>query len=424
MIIESHQLNVWTTALDLPEYEVVDFEQRDGLRHFTLVPTYPFAICPECSRTCQNWHQKRWLEEIVDLPQGDYAVRLKVRVFQFHCEDCEKHWTPPPQFLAAGSGAKVTWRFLERASELIPHSSISRVAEFYGIPRKTLERWYYDWQDLKTQQQEEEDALEPIRALGVDELSLKKRHRQYVLVIIDHTNRRVLDVLESREKARLKAFFEAGLQSGLFAEVAEVTTDMWEAYGNAAREVFGDQVRVTIDRFHVMKNLQDQLTKARREIQRNLPDAAREALKGSRWLWLKNAETLTPEEAQTLEELCREYPRLGRLRAQRDSLRTLFEDQSVTTAWRGRQRLKNWLKEARSLNLKALNRFCQTLENWLTPIANYFVNRLSNGPTEGFNNAFRSLLYRAFGMRNFDNFRTRVLHIFGKPQPQLSPEMA
>ena len=92
------------------------------------------------------------------------------------------------------------------------------------------------------------------------------------------------------------------MDSGRFAEVEEVTTDMWEAYVNAAKEVFGETVRVTIDRFHVMKNLQEQLTKARREIQRDLPEADREELKGSRWLWLKNEASLSPEEKQTLEE--------------------------------------------------------------------------------------------------------------------------
>jgi len=240
-------------------------------------------------------------------------------------------------------------------------------------------------------------------------------------VIIDHTNHRVLDVLESREKAQVKAYLQKGLESGLFADVLEVTTDMWDAYVNAAEEVFGKQVRVTIDRFHVMKNFQERLTEARREIQRELSQADREALKGSRWLWLTNDESLSPEEKQRLDALCREYPRLGQLRAEREHLRAIFEDKTVTTASLGQSRLKTWLHQARSFGLKGLDRFCQTLENWLPKIANYFVNRSSNGPTEGFNNGLRSILRRAFGMKNFQHFRARVLHLFGKPRLQESP---
>lgn len=420
---ESHQLDVWTTALNLPEYEVVHFAERAGVRHFSLVPTCVVDVCPECSKPCDRWHQKRWIKDVVDLPLGDRPVRLKVRVFQFHCEHCGRIWTPKSLLLTPGMGAKATGRFVEQAAELIERADISGVAAFYGIPRKTLERWYYQWLDQPTELSEEEHA-EPIRSLGVDELSLKKKHGQYVAVIIDHTNRRVLDVLERRTKEEVKAYFQREFAGGLLAEVEEVTIDMWEGFGSAAREVFGDEVRITIDRFHVMKNLQDQLTKARREIQRDLPPPAREALKGSRWLWLKNEESLTPKEAKTLEKLCRDYPRLGELRERRERLRAIFEDADLNTASAGKRQLKTWIAEARSLGLKALDAFCQTLENWLDGIANYFVTRSSNGPTEGFNNGLRSLLSRAFGMQNFENFRARVLHILGKPKPQESPALA
>lgn len=418
-----HELDIWTRALNLPEYEVVHYAEREGVRHFSIVPTCVIAVCPDCSKPCDRWHQKRWVKDIVDLPLGDQPVRLKVRVFQFDCWHCGRIWTPKSLLFTPGMGAKATGRFVERTAELIERADISGVAAFYDTPRKTLERWYYEWLECSTELSEEE-AAQPIRSLGVDELSLKKKHGQYVAAIIDHTNQRVLEVLERRTKEEVKAYFQRELESGLLAEVEEVTTDMWEAYGNAAREVFGDEVRITIDRFHVMKNLQDRLTKARREIQRELPEAAREALKGSRWLWLKNDESLTPKEARTLEKLCRDYPRLGQLREQRERLRAIFEDGDLNTASKGRRELKGWIAEARSLDLKALNAFCETLENWIDGIANYFVTRSSNGPTEGFNNGLRSILSRAFGMQNFKNFRARVLHLFGKPKPQESPSLA
>jgi transposase len=237
-------------------------------------------------------------------------------------------------------------------------------------------------------------------------------------VITDHTNHRVLEVLESREKARVKAYLEEGRSSGLFASVEEVTTDMWDGYVEAAKEAFGGQVRVTIDRFHVMQNFHDRLTEARREIQRELSPEEAQALKGSRWLWLTNEENLTPSQRQELDVLCRRFPRLGQLRQQRESLRQIFEDQRTRTAERGAWRLREWVDQARALGLKALDKFCQTLENWLDKIANYFVARSTNGPTEGFNHGLRAILWRAFGMTNFQHFRARVLHAFGIPKTQ------
>jgi transposase len=231
-------------------------------------------------------------------------------------------------------------------------------------------------------------------------------------VLIDHTNRRVLDVLESREKAVVLAYLQ-GHNEDLFAELCEVTTDMWDGYVAAVREAFGEKVAITVDRFHVMKNLQEQLTIARRELQRQLTKEEALELKGSRWLWLKNPENLSALERAELEELKTRFPKLRELSEQREALRAIFDDPKVNNPGQGKERLRGWLEKAKQLGLTGLNRFCKTLENWLELIANYFISRSSNGRTEGFNHGLRSILWRAFGMTNFLHFRLRVLDRFG-----------
>jgi transposase len=233
-------------------------------------------------------------------------------------------------------------------------------------------------------------------------------------VLIDHTNQRVLEVLENRDKASVVAYLQAGKARGLFAQLEEVTTDMWDGYVTAVREVFGDTVRVTIDRFHVMKNFQEQLTDARRQIQRELAKDEAQALKGTRWLWVTNWENLNPAQQAELTQLKERFPRLRALVDYRENLRQLFEDRTITDAATGTARLKSWIESARQAGLKALDAFCRTLENWLDKIANYFVNRANNGRTEGFNHGLRNILWRAFGMTNFVHFRLRVLDRFGR----------
>jgi transposase len=234
-------------------------------------------------------------------------------------------------------------------------------------------------------------------------------------VFIDHTNGRVLDVIEGRDKGLIVNYLRTH-KEGLLSELEEVTCDMWDAYANATAEVFGDKVRVTIDRFHVMKNFQEQLTDARRQIQRGLSKEAAKELKGSRWLWVKNWENLTVEERQELQRLKGEFPQLRQLAEQRESLRSIFEDTTVKTAQEGRKRLEAWMVEAGKLGLRGLTAFCKTLTNWLERIANYFIWRSSNGRTEGFNHGLRAILWRAFGMVNFRHFRLRVLDRFGSPR--------
>ena len=235
-------------------------------------------------------------------------------------------------------------------------------------------------------------------------------------MLIDHTNQRVLDVLENRDKTSVIAYLAAGKASGLLAELEEVTTDMWDGYVTAVQAVFGETVQVTIDRFHVMKNFQEHLTDARRQIQRELAKDEAQTLKGTRWLWVTNWENLDATQQAELAHLKERFPRLRQLVEYRETLRQLFDDPSISDAPTGTERLKSWIGSARQAGLKGLDAFCQMLENWLEKIANYFVNRASNGRTEGFNHGLRNILWRAFGMTNFVHFRLRVLDRFGRPK--------
>jgi transposase len=399
----------WTQLLDLPDYEVVYCQKESDLHRyrFTLTPTHRIGVCPNCGKVTNTIHQTRSRDHIKDLSIGPDSVELTVRVLQFECM-CGQHFTPPIPFL--GEGAHATERFLERAAELIRSSDVANAAAFLGVPERTLGDWYYDF--LQRRPNPTGQPLKVVRRLGIDELRLKNDDQQYVAVIVDHDNQRVLDVLENREKATILRYLRQGRQ-GLLAHVEEVTIDMWSPYDAAVREAFGDSVTITIDRFHVMKNFQECLTRARRELQRQMSPEERSRLKGSRWLWVTNPENLTLEERQQLQALKQEFPRLGQIADQREALRTIFEDRTIQSPAEGRKRLQAWLDQVEQLGITALTTFCTTLRNWFNEIANYFHSRASNGRTEGLNHGLRAILWRAFGMANFENFRLRVLHCFG-----------
>src|SRR6266436_4398240 len=344
-------LQFWTDLLRVPDYEVV-YCQTDadlGQYHFTVTPKNRVGICPHCGKVTETIHQTRTRERIKDLSISGYTVDLKVRVLQFECGVCGECFTPAIPFLA--ERAHATERFLERAAQLIRTSDLANAAAFLGVPERTLGDWYYDY--LQRRPQPSGHKLKPVRRLGIDELSLKKRHRHYVAVIVDHDNQRVLEVLENREKATVLAYLQQAKQDGLLAHVQEVTTDMWDAYGGAAREAFGDKVAITIDRFHVMKNFQECLTGARRELQRQLSDPEKAQLKGSRWWWVTNPENLTEAEQQQLQQLQKQFPSLGQLADQREALRAIFEDRSIASPKEGRRRLQAWLEQAQGLGLTA-----------------------------------------------------------------------
>jgi len=411
---QKEQLQFWTQLLHLDGFQVVHVRQdtpADPIR-LTLLPNIPLGVCPSCRRSCDTIHRRSESNPVRDLPFGPQAIDLIIRTYQYRCPNCARFFTPSSTVFVPGAHA--TERFLEQAARLIHFSDLANAAGFFGVPEKTLERWYYDY--VERQRQTPPTAPRPIKQLGIDELKLTDGSGGFVAVIVDHTNERILEVLKNRTKEAVQDYLRQNLANGLLAQLSEVTIDMWDGYVEAVRAVFGKRVRITIDRFHVMKNFQDHLTAARREIQRSLPKKEAKSLKGTRWLWLTNQENLTREELAKLTTLKERFPLLKDLSDQRERLRALFENPTIRTAATGTQALREWMAQAQELGLQALDGFCRTLENWLDRIANYFVNRASNGRTEGYNHGLRSILWRAFGMFNFEHFRLRVLDRFGRPK--------
>src|SRR5947208_9300852 len=188
----------WTEVLDLPDYEVVYCQKESDLQSYriTVAPKHRLGVCPHCGKVSDTVHQTRTREHIKDLSIGKESVELNVRVLQFECV-CGQHFTPAVPFLA--EGAHATERLLERAAQLIRTSDVANAAAFLGVPERTLGDWYYDY--LQRRPHASGQKIKPVRRLGIDELSLKKKHQQYVAVIVDHDNERILDVLESRDKA-------------------------------------------------------------------------------------------------------------------------------------------------------------------------------------------------------------------------------
>lgn len=170
MDASDEQLEALSLLLDLEELELLQASQdrQRKLRQLTVTPRVAVALCPHCHQLCQQRHQC-YDRQVLDLPLGAYATQLIVRLFQYHCQTCDKFFTP--RLGALAEGAHATERFLARVAELLKHTDLTNAAAWVGVPAKTLEHWYYDY--LQRQQRPQEN-LTPIRSLGIDELSLKK----------------------------------------------------------------------------------------------------------------------------------------------------------------------------------------------------------------------------------------------------------
>jgi transposase len=247
-----------------------------------------------------------------------------------------------------------------------------------------------------------------VKVLCLDEITIHKGHGHFRLVISAPELGLVLDVLPDRSQETLAAWFDQR-GSEWCAQVEVYCADMWDAYHTIARAKLPNAQSV-VDRFHVMKNLTDAVTKARRTIQNQADEATKAVLKGGRWLLVKNREHLTEEESQKLADMLAVSPELKTCYDLKESFRTWFEkslDRQTTDS-----ALLDWQAKARATGLRSLQAFANTLDNWRAGILNYFNGRHSNGFAEGVNLKIKMLNRRGFGYRNFAQFRLHILVAF------------
>jgi transposase len=249
------------------------------------------------------------------------------------------------------------------------------------------------------------------RVLGIDEISLKKRHKQFALIISDIDRRCILDVLPIRDKEALEKWID-NLSEQQRQAIRYASIDMWAPYYYAVRNRL-PHVKIVVDRFHVMKHLNERITQLRRNIQNNASDDIKEILKGSRWILVKNRFGLSAKEEGILQKILESCPELRVLYLLKEEFRQIFE--RVDCREKAERFLKAWVVKAEYTGNKFLKKFVKTLKNWWRQILNYFYERITNGFVEGLNGAIRNIIRRAFGYRNFQNFKLQVFAEQGFP---------
>jgi len=401
----SWQLNaadpsVLTRVLGLPEFVVTRLEYDDH-RDWLVVrcePVRDVAVCPHCGTPSARLHQHK-PRTVRDLSLAGYDCRLEFPSRRFKCRPCRRPFTEGLE--AVAPQARYTRRYGQHLFAQCRGSSIQEVARRERLGYKAVEGLYY----RLAAQQERAATAAVVRRLGIDEIALKKGHRQYALVLSDLDRGRVLTVLPDRTKETLEAHFDAwSLEQR--AAVTDVALDLWEPYHLAVAAKL-PHARITGDRFHVMQNLNERVTEARRTIQRAASEADKQHLKGCRWLLVKNQVDLDEREQAKLAELYVASPLLGRLHQLKEAFRTICETAPDRAS--AEVRLTAWIAEVEQSGLSGLTKFVATLRRWWDVILNYFHERLTSGLVEGLNNKLKLIKRRAFGYRNFAHFRLRVL---------------
>ena len=181
--------------------------------------------------------------------------------------------------------------------------------------------------------------------------------------------------------------------------------DMNRGFRDVAK-AFLPNAKTVINRFHVARYCTEAMENIRRSFQKALPKAQRKYFKRARRLLLAHRDRLSEEERAAVDVMLRFSGRLLQAYALKEAF---YDFMAVPNRNEAERRLDFWLEACDHLNLPEFKACRKMLINWRTYILNAFDIRLSNGFTEGCNNAIKTLKRLAFGFRNFTAFRARIL---------------
>lgn len=283
--------------------------------------------------------------------------------------------------------------------ELARHMAIKTLADEIGETDTRIWRVI----ELYVQKAYEELEFKDISRLGVDEYS--HRGHNYITVFMtmnEETKKsRVLFVTLGKGNNTVDEFSKKFVEKGGVREkVLVVTSDMTHGFRNAMKKEFSNST-VVVDKFHVVKMVNDGVDKVRKR-------EAREGKieKKTKYIWLKNPENRTQQQEETFSRLSKQRLGTGRAYRMRLELQSIYAECFIKEEARGRMmKLTRWMLLSR---LEEMRKVAKSLRRNMEEILNYCTYRTTNAMLEGTNSVISLVKRRARGFRNMYHFRDMI----------------
>jgi transposase len=381
-------------------YQYVSQHFHQGQVNFRISQARDRLRCAECG--CDDvWMRGHHERTFRSLPIGGKPTSVTLDVARVWCPRCDS--TRQVKIGFADPKKRYTRSFARYALELSRHMTIQDVANHLQVSWDTIK----DIQASNLQRRFGKPKLRNLKQIAIDEIHIGAGQR-YLTVVLNLLSGVVVFVGDGKGGEALQPFWERLRRAR--ARIKAVATDMSSAYIAAVRDNLPKAVHV-FDHFHVIKLFNEKLTAFRRELYHQVSsDDERKVLKGTRWLLLKNPENLDEDrnEQQRLEEALRLNKPLALAYYLKEDLRQIWSQRDKRTA---RRVLRDWLKRARASGIRMLVQFASTLEEHQEGILNYYHYRISTGPLEGTNNKIKTMKRQAYGFRDHEFFKLKILSL-------------
>ncbi len=264
--------------------------------------------------------------------------------------------------------------------------------------------------------------LDGIEAIGVDEIQWQRGQHYLTLVYqIEDGMKRLLWVAEERTEESLRRFFQT-LSAEARQSIRFVCSDMWQPYLNVVAEQLKQAIHV-LDRFHIMKKMNEAIDEVRRtEAARLKRDGYEPVLKHSRWCLLKRPENRTEKETVKLSELLQYNLQSVRSHLLREDFQRFWEYTSPGWAVKF---LEEWCTRTMRSKIEPMKKVAQSLREHRDLILNWFRAKgmVSAGSVEGLNNKAKLTTRKAYGFRTYEAIEIALYHTLGNlPEPEFTHE--
>jgi transposase len=244
------------------------------------------------------------------------------------------------------------------------------------------------------------------KVIGIDEISVRKRHTYRIVVSDLLRGRAIWFGGEDRSEASMGQFYD-WLGANKSRHIRLAVMDMWKPFRNTTN-ARAPQAAVLFDKFHVMRHLGEALDKVRKSEYARLSGKHRRFIKGQKYTLLSNRENLTLEGRQALKTLLAANKRLNTAYLLKESFGQLWRYEREGWA---RRFFENWRAALKWQRLTPYEKFAQMIDRHWDGIAAYCKpeNKVSLGFVEGLNNKIRVIQRRAYGLRDEEYLRLKIL---------------
>lgn len=348
--------------------------------------------CPQCGGITDKVHDYR-LQVVKDVPSMGKRLIWHYSKRRYRCECCGKRFYERNYLLPKGH--RLTNRLTAYCiNQLRRKCSQREIAIDAGVSASTIGRW------LNLLNYEKPKLLPKV--LSIDEFRGNADGNKFQCILTTPTAKAVFDILPTRYSTDLSNYFRSFSNR---KEVEYIVMDMNKDYLALAKHHFPN-AKIVIDRFHVVRYCTWALENVRKRVQKALPAEERKYFKRSRRLLLSRMAKLSDFNKAAVERMLLVSPDLREAYLLKEKF---YEFMDSNHSEQARERLKAFHLFATVADIPEFQPCLTMLRNWSAYILNAFDCSYSNGFTEGMNNTIKVIKRIAYGYRNFDNFRRRIL---------------